>query len=97
VLKIFPKNDKFFNFFLFGSKKSLWVGSKSLLFTAGKKYAWVGLDQGPSLLEPQTLGHIRQTIAQHKGNCFNYWKDKKSRDDFGQKIGHLTKLRLGNF
>jgi len=56
VWKIFPKNDKFFNFFLFRSKKSLWVGSKSTRFEGGSTYYLLRVKsvlrpgQGPSLI-----------------------------------------------
>jgi len=51
ILKISPKNVKFFNFFPFGSKKIAlgWVGEYpgwswvGLLFTVGQKLALVGL------------------------------------------------------
>jgi len=54
--KISPKNIKFFNFFLFGSKKYLWVGSKSSLFIGGyasyllQVKSELGSGQGSSLI-----------------------------------------------
>jgi len=55
ILKISPKNVKFFNFLLFGSKKLLRVGSESTRVEAGsasylmRVKSKVGSGQGPSL------------------------------------------------
>jgi len=58
VWKIFPTNPKISNFFPSNKKPVLGQVKKypgqrqvDLLFTVGQRYAQVGLDQGPSLVE----------------------------------------------
>jgi len=59
ISKISLKNVKLFNFFPFGSKKYLWVGSKSTWVEGGlasyllRVKSKLGLGQGPSLLRCQ--------------------------------------------
>jgi len=69
IRKISPKNVKFFNFFTFGSKKSLWVGSESTQVKAGSASyllqvkSKLGSGQGPSLVPRQFLNSFIQLFA----------------------------------
>jgi len=71
ILKISPKNVKFFNFFLSGQKKLLWVGWESTRVEAGlasyllQVKCKLGSGQGPSL-----LSRVR-AISSHYGQLFD--------------------------
>jgi len=65
IWKISPKNVKFFNFFLFGSK-STWVNVQVSLFLLRIK-SMLGLGQGPSLVQTNaSLGTYSKSLATHE-------------------------------
>jgi len=67
VWKIPPKNPKNFNFFLFGSKKSLWVWSKSARIKDGSASyllqvkSMLGLGQGPPLIHSHVYNGLNRS------------------------------------